>query len=294
MKGNLKPFFLFLIVCFFGFSEALAQLDTIHRIPPLHARQTKDIEDHHLYLSTPKQQSFQVSITDGAGNTFKNSPYTISNSSPVEIQVGIGQNPSTELMVPDDSVGVILQNKGLVLKASKPFYVNARYRSPSQAGALTSKGLAGHGKKFRIGFMPQVLAQFRRSFIASVQAIKDSTIVRVGDFDNKVEFESGPLAGNLNITKDTFNLQLDKGESYIFTGYTDVAANLDGFLGALVKATKPIVVNAGNFTGSIANAGGQDIGIDQIVPVSRLGTDYASIEGNGPMFSGATNGAGCL
>ena len=174
---------LVLLLLLSGFGKAFAQLDTIHRVPPLHARQTQDIDDHYLYLSTPKQQSFKVTITDGAGNPFKNSPYTISNSNPAQIKVGNGQNPSTELMVSDDSVGIKLKNKGLVLKAPEPFYVNARYRSPAQAGALTTKGLAGHGKTFRIGFMPQQVAQFRRSFVMGVQAIKDSTIVRIGDFN---------------------------------------------------------------------------------------------------------------
>ena len=278
MTVNKQAFFLFVIVFLFSFGEAFAQLDTVHRIPPLHARQTQDIEDHHLYLSTPKQQSFQVTITDGAGNPFKNSPYTISNSNPAQIKVGTGQNPSTKLMVTDDSLGTKLTAKGLVLKARKPFYVNARYRSPAQAGALTSKGLAGHGKEFRAGFMPQYLAQFRRNFVTSFQAVKDSTQITVKDYDPQVKFESKPN----KITANSLKITLNKGETYVLAGNTDVSANLRGFLGAKIQSDKPIVVNAGNFTGSIANAGGQDIGIDQIVPVDKLGTQYASIEGNGP------------
>ena len=73
---------------------------------------------------------------------------------------------------------------------------------------------------------------------------------------------------------------LNKGQSIVFSGYTDVTANWTGFIGALIVADKPIAVNTGNATGGVTN-NGSDITLDQIVSASQIGTEYIFIEGNG-------------
>ncbi len=278
---NMRFSFTFFVILFFILSSktSFAQLDTIHRIPPLHCKVNGDIEDHHIYLTTPKQFTFNVTITDGDGNNFKNSPYSISNSSSSEILVGNGQSPATKLMIPSDSLSKVLYNKGLVLEADYPFYANIRYRSKLQAGSLTAKGGAAAGTEFRVGPMPQKADNFRRNFVTSIQATRDSTLVKVKNYDKDVEFKS---SGG-NITSDSLSINLDMGETYVLSGYTNIQGNLDGFVGASITSNRPIVVNTGNFSGSIANSSkGQDLGADQIVPVDELGNKYASIEGNGP------------
>lgn len=259
--------------------EGLAQLDSTHFVPPLHSRANSEIGDHYLYLSTPNTKSFNVTVTDGNGNALSGSPYSLSNNSPVKIKIGNGQSPATNLMVPKDSLNSTLTNKGLILTASEEFYVNARYRSPAQASSLTTKGQAAQGKEFRVGPMPIFTGKDPvniRSFVTSIQATSDSTDVTVKDYDHNLVFD-----GNPNVTKDSLSIRLDSGESYVMSGYANTSANRKGFVGALVEADKDIVVNTGNWCGNIANTFGQDIGVDQIVPVTNLGTEYAVIEGNG-------------
>ncbi len=267
-----------LILCSIA-NKGFAQLDSTHYVPPLHSRANGEINDHYVYLSTPSTQSFQVEVKDGGGNPLSGSPYSLSNSNPVRIQIGNGQNPATELMVPNDSLNTTLANKGLILTASEEFYVNTRYRSGAQAAALTTKGQAAQGTQFRTGAMPIVNGSDPfglRSFVTSIQAISDSTDVKVKDYDPNVVFD-----GSSSVTKDSLSIRLDAGESYVLSGYANTQANRQGFVAAQITSDKPIVVNTGNWLGNIANTFGQDIGIDQIVPVENLGSEYAVIEGNG-------------
>jgi hypothetical protein len=57
-------------------------------------------------------------------------------------------------------------------------------------------------------------------------------------------------------------------------------------LDSLVESNKPIAVNTGSLTGhnSFLNTdgGGQDVGIDQVAPVERIGTEYIFVRGVGP------------
>ena len=47
---------------------SLAQLDSIHYLPPMHSRADNQVEDHYVYLSTPETTPFVVTLQDGAGN----------------------------------------------------------------------------------------------------------------------------------------------------------------------------------------------------------------------------------
>jgi gliding motility-associated-like protein len=282
LKSAMKAIIGFLVF-FLSITEVTAQLDSLHWIPPMHSRnnQSNNIADHYIYLSTPETSSFQVTVTDGEGNALAGSPYAISNSSPQRIQIGNGQIPASELMVPDDSLNKPVNKVGLKLTASEEFYVNARYRARNQAGSLTSKGRSAEGKEFRVGVMPIPsdggFLQNRRNFATGIMATEDNTSVDVSDYDPGVVF-NGPSS----VTKDSLSFTLDSGECYVLSGYTSTSANLDGFIGALIESNKDIVVNTGNWLGSISSPStSQDIGVDQIVPVKRLGKDYASVVAEG-------------
>ena len=157
------------------------------------------------------------------------------------------------------------------------FNCNFRARSLYHATSVTCKGTAARGQIFRVGAMPQQFEHAWRNFTIGIMATEDNTTVTISDYDIGVEFFDN--AGN--ITDDMLNFVLDSGESYVITGYNDIIANLDGFVGALVEADKPIVMNNGNWCGSMADAGGQDIGMDQSVPVNILGYEYILIRGDG-------------
>ncbi|MFY9307411.1 MAG: PKD domain-containing protein, partial [Bacteroidia bacterium] len=270
MKKNVLILFAFVLL--HGFS--IAQLDTVHWIPPLHSRDNNQVADHYVYLSTPHATPFTVTITDGSGNTIATP--TISNSTPLAYQVGTSQSPASPLFVPVDSLNKVLRKSGLTLSAPFPFYANPRVRSGSQADCLTAKGRAGKGTTFRVGGFPQVLNGSSRNFTVGIMATEPNTTVTINDYDPAILF-----AGVPTITTPSITVTLNQGECYVISGYTNTPANLDGIIGALVQSDKPIVMNNGNLLGTIANDGSQDIGIDQSVPIEKVGKNYILIEGGG-------------
>ena len=56
----------FLVTILFRVVPLWAQLDTIHWLPPMHAR--NEVGPQYLYLSTPEPQAFPVDIRDGSDN----------------------------------------------------------------------------------------------------------------------------------------------------------------------------------------------------------------------------------
>lgn len=88
--------FLILLAGLFATASATAQLDVVHWVPPLHSQDNGQINDHYLYLSTPETSPVTVNLYDGSGATFGDSPYTISNGSPVAIEIGNGQGVWTD------------------------------------------------------------------------------------------------------------------------------------------------------------------------------------------------------
>lgn len=253
---------------------SFSQLSNKHWIPPLHSRDDTAIQDHYLYLSTPETTPFQVTVKTGDGNPIAGSPFTISRTNPSIILIGNGQ-PSSMFLDQTD-LNVVVSDKGLILESTKDFYASFRMRAQNHAETLISKGKPGIGTSFRLGSTPQGGEVNIRNFVASVMATQDNTTITLSDYDTDVQFVT--LNGNIGDDSQTF--VLNKGQSIVFSGYTDVTANWTGFIGALVVADKPIAVNTGNATGGVTN-NGSDITLDQIVSASQIGTEYIFIEGNG-------------
>ncbi|MBK9014578.1 MAG: gliding motility-associated C-terminal domain-containing protein [Saprospiraceae bacterium] len=56
----------------------------------------------------------------------------------------------------------------------------------------------------------------------------------------------------------------------------------NGFVGALLEATKPIAVTCGGWLGAPVVYAANDIGVDQILPLERVGKEYIFCKGDGP------------
>lgn len=254
-----------------------AQLSKKHWIPPLHSRSASTVEDHYLYLSTPEPIPFQVTVTNGAGVPISGSPFTISQGNPTTIFIANVQ-PSVMFIAKTD-LNIVKQDKGLLLEAPKDFYATFRVRARSHAEILVSKGTPGIGTAFRLGSLPQTSDGSLRNFVCSFMATEDNTSVTVSDYNSSVEFATST---NTNNTSNSQTFNLNKGQSVTLSGYTNVAANLSGFVGALITSTKPIAVNTGNaLAGMSSEFEGQDFTLDQIVPVEQVGTEYILVKGNG-------------
>ena len=258
-------------------SHCFAQLDTEHWLPPLHSRDNGQINDHYLYLSTPEQNPVTVNIYDGSGAPFGDSPYTIQNGQPLSVEIGNGQTSGSKLMVSQSELNTTLSNRGIKVEASAPIFCNARYRSGWQAEALTSKGTKAQGQSFRLGGMPITYQGSLRSYVFGIMATEDNVQVQISDYDNQVVF-----AGTPTVNDDFLTFTLNEGECRVYSAYSDSEANLAGVLGALVQTTGNIVINVGNWCGSVGTTNSnQDIGADQIVPMTYLGKDHILVEGIG-------------
>jgi len=268
-----------------------AQLSKKHWIPPLHSREDYIVGDHYVYLSTPEPTPFQVVITNGAGIPIPGSPFTVSQGNPVRVTIGY-QQPSVAFLS-QLNLSTVQSDKGLILEGSKEFYASFRMRSQNHAEILVSKGTSGIGTSFRIGGLPQNQDGPARNFVTSFMATEDNTMVTVSDYDSGVEFATS----GLNNTADTQTFILDQGQSVVLSGYTNIPANLSGFIGALITATKPIAVNCGNALAGMSSPNeGQDFTLDQIVPMEQVGSEYIVVKGNGsdnvehPLVIGTQNG----
>lgn len=266
-----------IIFLLFITSISFGQLSNKHWIPPIHARDVTVVEDHYLYLSTPNPTPFQVNVTYGNGIIVPGSPFTISQGNPQTIDVGFGQPSPMFLDIQD--INIVTNIGGLILTGNEDFYATFKIRAQNHAEILVSKGIPGIGTNFRLGSLPQVAAGGARNFVSSFMATQDNTTVTVSDYDTGVVFASG--SGDVTLDSQTFNL--NKGQSVVLSGYSDLGPNLAGFVGALLTSDKPIAVNTGNALAGMTNPspGGQDYNLDQIVSIENVGSEYLVVKGNG-------------
>ncbi len=267
---------LFFITCS---TNLFSQLDSIHWMPPMHAR--TEWGPQYLYLSTPEQTAFPVNIRDGSGNLI--ATVNISNTQPYTYS--LGNTNTTFALVVETELHKALKNKGLVIDGEKKFFAYFRMHATSQAQAdnLTCKGRAALGKTFRIGHLlqaPDPNSNSRSNFVG-ILATEDSTEVTFSGFDASTKFRKNGAdvasTGNEKIV-------LQKGESIVYSQYLTSNGTTqppNGFMGGLVESTKPIAINSGSMCGSPVTSGDKDIGFDQIVPIESVGKEYIICKGNG-------------
>ncbi len=269
-----------------------AQLDSIHWIPPFHARDTRG--QQYLYLTTPEPVPFLVTISTGTGGTIVDgtgatlSTILLSNSTPQRIYIGNGDAFPVDNLVTLTRINQLhqpLDNKGIKLSAPQLFYANFRSRTTDQAGSLTAKGTAALGNSFRIGHVfNSIVNGFNtgnRSNFFSIMATRANTLVTVSGFTEGIGLET---TAGLVYPSGSYQVTLQAGQCYVASVYVDQnkpIENENGLMGCLVESNQPVVVNCGTWLGSPFNYNFKDIGIDQIVPVEQVGKEYVTIRGDG-------------
>ncbi|MBK8967438.1 MAG: IgGFc-binding protein [Lewinellaceae bacterium] len=268
-----------LLICSLFQTSALhAQLDTVHWIPPVYAR--GQVGPQYIYLSTPEKQPFPVTIRDGAGKSFKT--VQLSRDQPFEYYL---EDTHSQLIVADIQVHTVLADHGLVISGAKPFYAVFRAHSKSGADAnqITCKGRAALGRTFRIAHLKQLFDKTGgRSNCVGVMATEDNTLVTFSEFDTTTLFKIGFAEKKVQAP---VQVVLQKGETIVFAQHVhfrDSDQPTNGFMGALLEATKPVAVNCGSWMGAPVVYEINDIGMDQILPLERIGKEYVLLRGNGP------------
>ena len=267
----IKDIFIFILLIF-SFSLS-AQLSKIHYIPPLTATDAASLSigDQYFYISTPSKTPVNYKILTGLGTTWAEG--TVSNANPVLTSAVNAANYYQHLFIRPNEYEQVIR-RGFVVEADSEVYVSVRFNATILAngdfyhgGAIVSKGESALGKRFMVGTLRNRY-DGNISF-ASVMATEDNTTV-------KFNLKSGvaTYAGKVN----EFEVVLQSGDSYLVSN----GDNYNGLIGTIIESDKPIVVNTGSGTGSIAeNNGGQDYGMDQIVGEDFIGSDYIFIKGDG-------------
>lgn len=260
--------------------NSFSQFSKTHYIPPIgtSGQGSGSPQIQYMYISTPNENPINVTITPIGGTPIT---VSISNSNPYEYFIGDGNQ--TNFIALSENSGQTFNDKGFIIEGEDLVYVSARLFTSSayyQAAGLVSKGLGALGKTFRVGTFEDLGNDMSSSFLnfVTVLATEDNTTVNFSDFGNGVT-----IVNNAPIN----DVILNSGESYLIAIQPgNNINNSDGLIGVLVESDKPIAVNSGSITGSNANtttdSNGQDAGIDQIVPLERIGTEYIFVRGIGP------------
>jgi gliding motility-associated-like protein len=252
-----------------------AQLSKKHFIPPLTYAESGNAnpEDQYFYISTPNSQNVNFTIKQ-IGVPSADITGSVSKTSPQEIFIG---NGDSQLFVDSRQTSLVHTNKGYIIESNDVIYVSIRVLAGggAQAGALVSKGASALGTTFRAGMFTNENPQTNYLNFISVMASEDDTKVTFDDLPTGISIKNYPGSIPISIT-------LNEGESYIVaTNAADTAINRDGLIGALITSDKPIVTNIGSANGSFHNGGGRDYGMDQIVGIDKIGSEYIFVKGDG-------------
>lgn len=277
-----KLFLSFLVMFFCLCGRMNAQLDLEHWFPPFLQSSVGNttVTSVRLFLSTDKVQPFKVRLYN---NNQLVEEFTLSKSQPIDY------------VVPDDSKirATVKTNTmrpttmGYHLAGEKSFYASIRMYGLPISEMIASKGKSALGTRFFVVNDQTILydeeepngtRKFMMNYQASIMALEDNTKIKVSNFDKRLVFANGDSSDELNFT-------LNKGQSYIVAAIKSdnptpnnpipvLDDNDPNLIGAQITSDKKIVVSNGNFLSQGIGDIGQNINLDQSLPLSRIGKEY--------------------
>ena len=266
-----------LILILFVYANCFPQFSKTHYIPPVSSSEEQEPQGQFMYISSPSLTPIEFKIIALGGTTVSG---TVSRDTPYVFSVGTGFN--TQMMVNQNNVSSVQNNKGYIVEAEDQIYVTVRLTTTPdsfQGGSLVSKGLAALGTHFRIGaFLNTGVPASTPSHytFGAILATENNTTIQFSDIKPGVSLINNQAAGNT-----PGSITLNRGESYVIAVQGPNNANRDGLIGTLISSDKPIAFNCGSIAGTNGDANNLDLGFDQIVSAERTGKEYIFIKGNG-------------
>lgn len=261
---------LLLLLLLVAHYTAYGQMDTEHWFAPFSDASNSRNQEQYLYLSTDSATPFEVQIYN---NKLLYKTVTISKGAPGVVSVDRG------LMIIDsrDVANGYKGTAGLYLKADHKFFAHFRFKVPNHAEIITSKGKAGIGTEFYT-FTPENngYQNFANSTVG-ITAVEDNTVITLDNFREGITLTGGETLSGSTVKTVTLN----HGESYILETVAHALYNAKGLSGVHITATKNIAMTNGDFLVISPNGINVDIYMDQASPVSRIGTKYIAVKGNG-------------
>lgn len=261
----MKKLLLYLFPLLFFSSTLFGQRDTDHWFAPYFDSSGTNYA-HAIYLSTDAVTPFQVRIYN---NSIQIGAVTISKGSPQVYNV-----PPNLIKANTVANAAVVRTQGLHTNGDLPYFATLRIYSQFHGEIVTSKGKAGLGRFFLNALAPLTYSSPILNFTTGILAVEDNTTVTVSNYNNGVQFI------NIPGSPSSLTITLNKGQSYLLAGLSTIAANRIGFIGAKIESDKPISITNGNANGFYATTNtpfGSDLILDQAVPSTRLGSEFAVV-----------------
>ena len=273
----------------------LAQLSTIHYVPPLYGRDEGILHRHFILVSNPNaSNTANVIIRDGSGEVL----FEKEVSNQATFKAFLGEGAAANGIIDTDQLNTIIRREdNLIVESDIPVYVQIRH-TVSQVfddlpdrhlhGLITSsKGDWAVGSRFRTGFgfssnssLDNNVTPDGRSDFISVMATEDNTTVTFSEMNNRVNLGGGVP------TPNSIDVLLSAGESFTIAHFPDTDASNLSLNGTLVTGSNPIVVNCGSWALDHSphdepDRSQREIAAEQIIPMERLGTEYVVMNVDG-------------
>ena len=293
-KAVLFTFFLFVL------NSLTAQLSKKHYLPPIfgfNESAIRNIGSSSLYLSTPLDTVFTVSIYHGSSTTPSEQ---VKVSAKKSAKVLLGEFDKSPIVAKGENyINKAISDKGIRLEANLPFFANIRCKAGAQCISLTSKGVTALGNDFRTGHMvtglfkplsknsskEEVKGRETYGNFVSIMATANSTEIKLSDFKKGVYFKGLKKTGKNPKQYTTIDqtVTLNKYESLIiYEAASDFNFEDENkSFGSRIQSTKPVAVNIGTALGLSPLGRANDNGADQIVPSEKVGSEYILIKGEG-------------
>lgn len=253
---------LFLIIILLGSGKVMAQFDVLFHMPPVWNTQQGSTNDPAELVLTTIAPTANVNIRTPDGTTF-NQNYVVNTGASVVV-------PLTTVLGMTANINTAELDKGLIITSDVQIQAVYRLDASNNKAIATLKGQIGLGQDFYAGSQTYTqAAQYGtndKHFI-SIMATEDNTNITL---ETEQGFTFQGQGGNPT------SFTLNQFETYLVRSDNNATESPSG---CHITSDKDISVISGGQHIRIIGGSAGDAGIDQIVPVSELGSEFIVVRG---------------